>query len=100
FVGLAAPALAHLSGARSQGERLVATPLIGALLLWLTDGAVQLLAGVGGERVPAGAATALLGGPLLLWLLPRLRMVEWPSLNARPAPARRSGRPGAALAAL
>ncbi|MBK4720965.1 Fe(3+)-hydroxamate ABC transporter permease FhuB [Azospirillum sp. YIM DDC1] len=93
FVGLAAPALAHLSGARTQGQRLIAAPLIGALLLWLTDGLVQLLAGVDGERVPTGAATALLGGPLLLWLLPRLRMFEWPSLNSRPAPSRRSARP-------
>ncbi|AWJ88222.1 Fe3+-hydroxamate ABC transporter permease FhuB (plasmid) [Azospirillum sp. TSH58] len=93
FVGLAAPALAHLSGARTQGQRLVAAPLIGALLLWLTDGLVQLLAGVDGERVPTGAATALLGGPLLLWLLPRLRMFEWPSLNSRPAPSRRSPHP-------
>ncbi|NUB25183.1 Fe(3+)-hydroxamate ABC transporter permease FhuB [Azospirillum brasilense] len=93
FVGLAAPALAHLSGARTQGQRLVAAPLIGALLLWLTDGLVQLLAGVDGERVPTGAATALLGGPLLLWLLPRLHMFEWPSLNSRPAPSRRSARP-------
>ncbi|UKJ76185.1 Fe(3+)-hydroxamate ABC transporter permease FhuB (plasmid) [Azospirillum brasilense] len=93
FVGLAAPALAHLSGARTQGQRLVAAPLIGALLLWLTDGLVQLLAGVDGERVPTGAATALLGGPLLLWLLPRLRMFEWPSLNSRPAPSHRSAHP-------
>lgn len=100
FVGLAAPALAHLSGARTQGQRLVAAPLIGALLLWLTDGLVQLLAGVDGERVPTGAATALLGGPLLLWLLPRLRMFEWPSLNSRPAPSRRSPHPHRLIALL
>lgn len=93
FVGLAAPALAHLSGARTQSQKLVAAPLIGAVLLWVTDGLVQLLAGANGERVPTGAATALLGGPLLLWLLPRLRMFEWPSLNNRPAPSRRSPRP-------
>ncbi|SMH62934.1 Fe(3+)-hydroxamate ABC transporter permease FhuB [Azospirillum agricola] len=93
FVGLAAPALAHLSGARTQAQKLVAAPLIGALLLWLTDGLVQLLAGLDGERVPTGAATALLGGPLLLWLLPRLRMFEWPSLDSRPARSRRSRRP-------
>ena len=93
FVGLAAPALAHLSGARTQRQKLIAAPLIGAVLLWITDGLVQLLAGANGERVPTGAATALLGGPLLLWLLPRLRMFEWPSLNSRPAPSRRSPRP-------
>jgi iron complex transport system permease protein len=90
FVGLAAPALATLSGARSLGQRLVAAPLIGAILLWLTDGLVQLAAGQGGERIPTGAATALLGGPLLLWLLPRLRMFEWPSLNRPGWTARRS----------
>lgn len=93
FVGLAAPALAHLSGARTQAHKLIAAPLIGAVLLWVTDGLVQLLAGANGERVPTGAATALLGGPLLLWLLPRLRMFEWPSLSNRPAPSRRSPRP-------
>ncbi|HYF88957.1 Fe(3+)-hydroxamate ABC transporter permease FhuB [Azospirillum sp.] len=93
FVGLAAPALAHLGGARTQKQKLIAAPLIGAVLLWVTDGLVQLLAGANGERVPTGAATALLGGPLLLWLLPRLRMFEWPSLNNRPAPSRRSPRP-------
>ncbi|ERM02100.1 hypothetical protein Q644_18400 [Brucella intermedia 229E] len=35
---------------------------------------------VTGDRLPVGAATALLGGPpVLLWMLPRLRMFEWPS---------------------
>ncbi len=93
FIGLAAPALATLSGARSLRQKLVATPLVGAILLWLTDGLVQFLSGSGGERVPTGAATALLGGPLLLWLLPRLKMFEWPSLATRSASARRVGRP-------
>jgi iron complex transport system permease protein len=92
FVGLAAPALATLSGARSLKQKLVAAPLIGAILLWLTDGLVQLTAGAGGERIPTGAATALLGGPLLLWLLPRLRMFEWPSLAAGTSSGRRAPR--------
>lgn len=93
FIGLAAPALATLSGARSLRQKLVVTPLIGAILLWLTDGLVQALSGPGGERVPTGAATALLGGPLLLWLLPRLKMFEWPSVGAPAAAARRNRRP-------
>jgi ABC-type Fe3+-siderophore transport system permease subunit len=100
FVGLAAPALAHLSGARSPREKLVAAPLIGAILLWLADGLVQLFAGGGGERVPTGAATALLGGPLLLWLLPRLRMFEWPAINARQQISRRTHWPFILLADL
>ena len=90
FVGLAAPALAHLSGARTLRVRLLAAPAIGALLLWLTDGLIQMF---GGERVPAGAATALLGGPVLLWLLPRLRLFEWPSVTARVAVNPRLAKP-------
>lgn len=97
FVGLAAPALASLSSARSLKQRLVATPLIGAVLLWFTDGLVQLAAGPGGERVPTGAATALLGGPILLWLLPRLSMFEWPSLKQSSNELRRTPNPLAAL---
>lgn len=97
FVGLAAPALATLSGARTLGQRVVAAPLIGAILLWLTDGLVQLVSGVGGERLPTGAATALLGGPLLLWILPRLRMMEWPSLSTPMAASRRAARPSAII---
>jgi ABC-type Fe3+-siderophore transport system permease subunit len=100
FIGLAAPALATLSGARTLRQRLVATPLIGAILLWLTDGAVQLLAGPGGERIPTGGATALLGGPLLIWLLPRLRMFEWPSIARATATSWRASRPGFVIAAL
>lgn len=100
FVGLAAPALATLSGARSFRHRLLAAPAIGAILLWLTDGLVQLLSGTAGERVPTGAATALLGGPLLLWILPRLRMMEWPSLTAPMQAARRAARPQRTIALL
>ena len=97
FIGLAAPALATLSGARSLRQKLVATPLIGAILLWLTDGLVQLLSGPAGERVPTGAATALLGGPLLLWLLPRLKMFEWPSVSTQAAASRRTPKPWGAI---
>ncbi|PTE08658.1 Fe(3+)-hydroxamate ABC transporter permease FhuB [Mesorhizobium helmanticense] len=93
FVGLAAPALATLSGARTLRQRLLAAPLIGAILLWLTDGLAQLAAGTGGERIPTGAGTALLGGPVLLWLLPRLRMLEWPNLGTNSPSPRKAARP-------
>jgi ABC-type Fe3+-siderophore transport system permease subunit len=93
FIGLAAPALATLSSARTLRQKLIAAPLIGAVLLWLTDGLVQLAAGSGGERIPTGAGTALLGGPLLLWLLPRLRMFEWPHLGSSGAALRKAKRP-------
>lgn len=100
FVGLAAPALAELGGARRFASKLIAAPLIGAIVLWLTDGIVQLTAGGDGEWVPTGAATAFLGGPLLLWMLLRLRIYEWRSLTARAVAAHRSARPGLVVACL
>lgn len=100
FVGLAAPALARLSGARTPRAMLIAAPLAGAVLLWLADGMVQLLSGGGGERVPTGAATALLGGPLLLWLLPRLGLFRPSSLGAQPGAVPRAARPAAMIGAV
>jgi ABC-type Fe3+-siderophore transport system permease subunit len=74
FIGLAAPSLVRLAGIRRTTSVLMASPIAGALLLWLADGLVQLLSSSTGETFPTGAITALLGGPLLLWLLPRLRL--------------------------
>ncbi|NMY41064.1 Fe(3+)-hydroxamate ABC transporter permease FhuB [Pseudomonas sp. WS 5013] len=96
FIGLAAPALVRLLGARSFAQRLVWAPLLGGLLLCVTDLGIQRLAGNLAELVPTGAATALLGAPLLLWLLPRLHLaggqpqrdVEH-SFARHPFPARR-----------
>jgi ABC-type Fe3+-siderophore transport system permease subunit len=72
FLGLAAPHLARFCGARRTGQLLIAAPIAGAGLLFLTDCAVQLLSPGFTDLAPTGAATALLGGPLLLLLLPRL----------------------------
>jgi ABC-type Fe3+-siderophore transport system permease subunit len=72
FVGLAAPALAMLAGARRFRDRLIWAPLCGAGLLWLTDELVLLIP-PGYREMPAGAMTALIGAPMLLVLLPRLR---------------------------
>ncbi|KAB0677705.1 Fe(3+)-hydroxamate ABC transporter permease FhuB [Aureimonas leprariae] len=99
FVGLAAPNLARLAGARTPKAVLLAAPLVGALLLLLTDGAVQALSFGGTEILPTGAATALIGGPILLWMLPRLHAVS----RAPTAPAaspRRQRAPRLVLAGL
>ncbi|WNJ88558.1 Fe(3+)-hydroxamate ABC transporter permease FhuB [Bosea sp. 685] len=93
FVGLAAPALARLSGARSARQILLAAPPIGAVLLALTDGLVQLLGSGFADFAPTGAATALLGGPLLLWLLPRLPMLASARTGLPPSPMRALDRP-------
>jgi ferric hydroxamate transport system permease protein len=72
FIGLVAPVLARLTGARRFGHRLLLSTAIGSLLLLLTDATLQTLAGATAEFIPTGAVTAVLGSPLILLLLPRL----------------------------
>lgn len=81
FIGLFAPLLAKMLGARRLLARLVLAPLIGALILWLSDQLVWWLTRVWME-VSTGSVTALVGAPLLLWLLPRLRSMSAPAMNA------------------
>lgn len=81
FIGLFAPLLAKLLGARRLLPRLLLAPLIGALLLWLSDQIILWLSAVWME-VSTGSVTALLGAPLLLWLLPRLRSISAPAIDA------------------
>jgi len=93
FVGLAAPAAARLCGARTLRQRLLLAPAAGALLLWLADQLAQHAHFA--DEIPAGTVTALLGAPLLLVLLPRLRLA---GSTASAAPSRdRGGRPGLRL---
>ncbi|MGM0694024.1 MAG: Fe(3+)-hydroxamate ABC transporter permease FhuB [Pseudomonadota bacterium] len=86
FIGLAAPNIVRLAGARRLGARLLWSTLLGALLLATTDLLLQRFAGALPTLLPTGATTAALGAPLLLWLIPRLRLA--------------AGRPPASTAAL
>lgn len=81
FIGLFAPLLAKMLGARRLLSRLMLAPLIGALILWLSDQLILWLTRVWME-VSTGSVTALIGAPLLLWLLPRLRSMSAPSMDA------------------
>ena len=72
FIGLFAPLLAKMLGFRRLISRLMLAPIIGALLLWLADQTVLWLTPHMGE-ISTGTVTAVIGAPLLLWLLPRLR---------------------------
>jgi ferric hydroxamate transport system permease protein len=83
FIGLAAPAFARASGARTTTQILSVSPVMGAIVLSLADSSVQLLGSATTDLAPTGAATALFGGPLLLWLLQRARPLQAPS--AQPA---------------
>ncbi|KQT61890.1 MULTISPECIES: Fe(3+)-hydroxamate ABC transporter permease FhuB [unclassified Aureimonas] len=101
FVGLVAPIMARLAGARDFRARLLWSSVIGALLLLLTDLLVQFAAGASSDLVPTGAVTAILGSPILLWLLPRLQGAMRPpsARGSHGALARRPGRSGLWLAA-
>lgn len=77
FIGLFAPLLAKMLGARRLLSRLLLAPLIGMLLLWLADQCVIWLT-ANWREVSTGTATAIIGSPLLLWLLPRLRTSSAP----------------------
>lgn len=99
FIGLIAPAIARLGGARRLVDQILWAPAIGAGLLWLTDQSLLVFGGPAGSPVPTGAVTALFGAPMLLWLLPRLRSAERPEAS-QSGTARRSSRPALTLALL
>ena len=80
FIGLFAPLLAKMLGARRLLSRLVLAALLGALILWLSDQIILWLSRIWRE-VSTGSVTALIGAPLLLWLLPRLRSISAPVMN-------------------
>ncbi|MCV9967232.1 Fe(3+)-hydroxamate ABC transporter permease FhuB [Pararhizobium sp. BT-229] len=78
FVGLAAPAFVRACGARRPAMVIALSPLAGGLFLWLCDGIVQFVARSSSENFPSGAITAVVGGPLLFWLLPKVKSMEVP----------------------
>lgn len=80
FIGLFSPLLAKMLGARRLLPRLLLAALLGALILWVSDQVVIWLTRVWRE-ISTGAVTALIGAPLLLWLLPRLRAMSAPEIN-------------------
>lgn len=98
FIGLAAPAMVRLLGVRKLAQRLLWAPILGALLLAATDLLLQTLSQFWPVLIPTGAMTALLGAPLLLWLIPRLGIKQSaPKANSslqlarHPAPTRLVG---------
>lgn len=72
FVGLASAPMVRQFGVRSFRGQLFGAFVLGALLLSITDLALQLLAHFKGISLPTGAVTALIGTPLLLWLMFRV----------------------------
>ncbi|WP_343315132.1 Fe(3+)-hydroxamate ABC transporter permease FhuB [Brucella sp. BE17] len=91
FIGFVAPNVARMAGARTARQILFSSMAIGALLLLLTDGLVDFVSIFYGTFVPTGAVTAILGGPLLLWLLPNIKSTLQATAALNP---RRVSRPG------
>ncbi|SDC78766.1 Fe(3+)-hydroxamate ABC transporter permease FhuB [Paraburkholderia lycopersici] len=88
FVGLSAPAVARLAGARRLRGRVIWSPLTGAALLWLADQLAQLCTAHFSLTIPTGAITTLIGAPLLIVMLRRLRgrpdLARTPALHSAP----------------
>jgi len=87
FVGLAAPVLARLLGARSLIERLLWSTLAGGGLLLLADTLAHwATTWDGGSLVPTGTTTALIGGPIILLALQGFRNTHhMPGQDSSPA---------------
>ncbi|APU32868.1 Fe3+-hydroxamate ABC transporter permease FhuB [Ectopseudomonas alcaliphila JAB1] len=68
FIGLVAPNLARLCGARTARDELVYSVLLGMLVLLASDAVALLLSHWLSEQIPTGAVAALIGAPALLWL--------------------------------
>ncbi|MBH3340796.1 Fe(3+)-hydroxamate ABC transporter permease FhuB [Pseudomonas mendocina] len=71
FIGLVAPNLARLCGARTARDELVYSVLLGMLVLLASDAVALLLSHWLSEQIPTGAVAALIGAPALLWLARR-----------------------------
>ncbi|MFC3912072.1 Fe(3+)-hydroxamate ABC transporter permease FhuB [Pseudaeromonas sharmana] len=98
FIGLAAPALVRLLGARTLAARFGWATLLGGLMLLTTDLLLQPLNEQLGWFLPTGAMTALLGAPLLLWLIPRLKLTSsTPASSPVETPPSRHRHPGRLL---
>lgn len=74
FIGIVAPAIARILGVRALAKQIIASGLIGSSILLIVDLMIQPFSGVGGELLPTGAMTALIGAPFLLWLLQRTQL--------------------------
>ena len=71
FVGLVAPIFARRLTRGHPGRAILASALIGPLLLSLADLTVRLAPL--GRTLPIGVVTALLGAPFFLWLVAHMR---------------------------
>lgn len=72
-----------------MSDQLLVSPMLGGVLLWLTDQIVQSGSALIPE-IPTGTATALLAAPVILWLLPRVSQTVSPAISGPPSASRMS----------
>lgn len=73
FIGLGAATLVNVFSVRHIGYRLLLGYGFGALLLWITSNVITLLQDYIGLAIPADTMTAILGAPLIIWLIVKQR---------------------------
>ena len=69
FIGLGAATLVNVFSVRHIGYRLLLGYGFGALLLWIANNVTTILQHYLSLNIPADAMTALLGAPLVIWLI-------------------------------
>lgn len=86
FIGLIAPNVARALGARTPRQELVASMIIGAVGLLLTDIIAKSVSLWTVSLVPSGTAAAAMGAPALLWFSRRnLRAQDQVSIKLPPS---------------
>lgn len=85
FIGLASASLANALAFKSLKARLVASGILGGLILWLTANISALLTPHISFMLPAGTISAVLGTPLVLWLVLKSAKQNPPTADT-PAP--------------
>ncbi|MDA9557837.1 Fe(3+)-hydroxamate ABC transporter permease FhuB [Vibrio sp.] len=90
FIGVVAPAIARMLGARRLASQLIGSGVLGSMILLFTDLVVQPFSGSGRDLLPTGAMTALIGAPFLLWLLQQRAMQSEFTMSAPPIVAFKS----------
>lgn len=68
FIGLLAPNVARILGARTAKDELWFSMILGAILLSATDSLAIWVGVYSVDLIPSGIATAMIGAPALIWI--------------------------------
>jgi iron complex transport system permease protein len=77
FVGLVVPHVVRMIFGPDHRVLVIASALLGGAFVVLADGCVRLLSASLLTELPVGVVTALIGGPMFIWLLRRSEGEAW-----------------------